>query len=59
VLHSASMRLSKALRAELSKAMRAVGRKGGKARAANLSPEQRSAGASHAAKARWAKARVS
>jgi hypothetical protein len=32
-----------------------IGRKGGKARAKNLTPEQRSDSASKAAKARWGK----
>lgn len=34
---------------------RAGGRKGGKARAARMTPEERSASASKAAKARWSK----
>ena len=41
-----------------NKAAVALGRKGGKATAAKLSPEQRQASASKAAKARWLKAKA-
>ncbi len=37
----------------------AIGKKGGKARAKNMTPAERSASASAASKARWAKAKKS
>lgn len=45
------MRLSKEIRDAFAK----MGRKGGKVRAGKLTPEQRIAAASHAARTRWAK----
>jgi general stress protein YciG len=45
-------------RAEVNEAARMLGRRGGQARVANQTPEQRRESARHASRARWARVRA-
>jgi len=57
MLPSMARRLRKDALEAMREAGKFFGREGGKARAKNLSPEQRSEGARRAVQARWAKAK--